>query len=373
MSRVERVSRVLLRIHAVRTMQVGSGMRARMLWLGGVAAGAMALALGLVSGSAIQTALAQEVAYFRIGAGAPGSTLYDLAGQIAGAISNPPGSRQCENEGPCGVEGLVGIAQTSMDPVDGLQSVEDGMMESTIVPADIAAEAAEGTGQFKKSGAMTDLRAIANVGELVLHVVVAKEARFQDLAALKGKRIAIGAKDSDNAVSAAFLLRAAGLRDKKTKLVTGDPEAAAQDLLDEKLDALVVVAQLPSADVSALMRTGNYRLLGAQLSEKNKSSYVTADWIPHRQYPGTETTPTLSVPAIWVVNATLSSELADGLVKALWHSAAKGEEETAPGGLHLNIDYLTVPLHPGAQDAFTELGMKPAAATPAPESQATTN
>src|SRR5262245_14677231 len=105
----------------------------RIHWLDGVvAAGAVSLAVCLSPASA----LAQDIAYFRIGAGSPGSTLYDLAGQIAGAISNPPGSRQCDNDGPCGVEGLIGIAQTTMRPAEGLQSVEDRMVESAIVSAD---------------------------------------------------------------------------------------------------------------------------------------------------------------------------------------------------------------------------------------------
>jgi TRAP transporter TAXI family solute receptor len=357
----------------VRAQKVGSGIKARMIWLGGaLAAGVAVLAVFPLPGSPFGKAFAQDIAYFRIGAGAPGSTLYDLAGQIAGAISNPPGSRQCESDGPCGVEGLIGLAQTTMDPAEALRSVEDGKMESAIVSADIAAAAVEGTGPFKNSGAMANLRAIANVGQLVLHVLVAKEARFQDLAALKGQRIAIGVKDSDNAVTARHLLRAAGISDKKTKLLTGDPEAAAQNLLNDKADALVLVARLPSADVAALMRTGNFRLLGAQLSGDNKSSYVVADWIPHKEYSGTEVTPTLSVPAIWVVNAALSAELADGLAKALWHSAAKGEEDAALGGIPVNINRLSVPLHPGARSAFTELGVTQAADLPPPEPQATT-
>ena len=357
----------------MRALKVSSGMKARMIWVGGVmAAGAVSFAAYFLPSLAIDKAFAQEVAYFRIGAGAPGSTLYDLAGQIAGAISNPPGSRQCDNDGPCGVEGLIGLAQTTMQPVEGLRSVEDGMMESAIVSADIAADAAEGSGPFKKSGAMTDLRAIANVGQLVLHVLVAKEARFEDLASLKGKRIAIGEQDSDNAVTARYLLRAAGLTDKKTKLVTGDPELAAQDVLNEKLDALVVVAKLPNADVATLMRTGKYRLVAAQLSDDKKSGHAGADTIPQQEYSGTVSTPTLSVPAIWIVNTTLSTELADGLVKALWHSAAKDEEEPTDGKVRVDIDDLSVPLHPGARDAFKELGVETAAA-PAAEPEPTTN
>ncbi|MGH6892903.1 MAG: TAXI family TRAP transporter solute-binding subunit [Dongiaceae bacterium] len=343
-----------------------------MIWLGGaLAAGILALAIYLTPGSAIEQVFAEEVVYFRIGAGAPGSTLYDLAGQVAGAISNPPGSRQCEVDGPCGVEGLVALAQTTVDPVESLQSLEVGALESAIVSADTADAASHGTGAFKKSGPMEDLRAIANVGQLVLHVLVPKEARFQDLAALSGKRIAVGIRDSDNAVTARFLLRSAGINERKTKLVTGDPEAAAQDMLADKVDALALVARLPSADVAALMHTGNYRLLGAQISDDNKSAYVISDWIAHQQYPGAEATPTLSLPAVLVVRASLSSELADGLAKALWHSAAKSEDARAAGKIRLDVDRMSVPLHPGAEAAFTEL--RRAGDEPAQDPQPTTN
>ena len=354
----------------MRLPKVALGVKARSIWLGGsLAAGVLVLAASLLSGSAIDRAFAQDIAYFRIGAGAPGSTLYDLAGQIAGAISNPPGSRQCDNDGPCGVEGLIGLAQTTVDPVDGLQSVEDGLMESAIVCADIADAAVQGTGPFKKSGALTDLRAIANVGQLVLHVMVAKDAKFADLKALSGQRIAIGIKDSDNAVTARFLLRAAGISDKKTKLVTGDLEAAAQDVLSDKVDALVVVARLPNADVATLMRSGKYRLLSAKASDDNKDAYVVGDWIRHQQYAGTEATPTLSLPAVLVVRSSLSNELADGLAKALWHSAAKADDPAAAGKIHLDVNHLSVPLHPGAEAAFAELSKEAGELAPVPAPQ----
>jgi TRAP transporter TAXI family solute receptor len=344
-----------------------------MIWPGGaIAAGMVAVAACFSPAAGLGQASAQEIAYFRIGAGAPGSTLYDLAGQVAGAISNPPGSRQCDIDGPCGVEGVIGLAQTTADPMDGLQSVEGGTIESAIVSADIADAAWQGTGPFKKSGAMADLRAIANVGQLVLHVLVTKEARFQDLAALGGQRIAIGTKDSDNAVTAQFLLHAAGLNEKKTKLVTGDPGEAAQQLLDGRIDALILVAQLPSEDVAALMQTGNYRLLGAALSDDSKDGYVVADWIPHQQYPGADATPTLSLPAVWVVRDSLSADLAHGLAKALWHSAVKADEPAAPGTIHLDLARTSVPLHPGARAAFDEL-RKEAGQPPLEPQPTTTN
>jgi len=125
---------------------------------------------------------------------------------------------------------------------------------------------------------------------------------------------------------------------------------------------------LPNPDVAALMNTGNYRLLGAQKSDDSKSPYVIADWIKHRQYKGAEATPTLSVPAVWIVSASLSTELADGLAKALWR-AATGEGRAAPGKIRLDVDRISVPLHPGAKSAFTELRKAAGEVTPIPEPQ----
>jgi TRAP transporter TAXI family solute receptor len=350
----------------VKAFGTASGRKARTFSFGGaVAAGVMAIAACILAVGGLDRAMAQDIAYFRIGAGAPGSTLYDLAGRIAIAVSNPPGSRQCDNDGPCGVEGLIGLAQTTSDPASGLQSVNDGLMESAIVSADIADAAVQGTGPFKKSGPMTELRSIGNVGQLVLHVLVAKEARFSGLADLNGKRIGIGVKDSDNAVTARFLLRAAGINEKKTKLVTADPEAAAIDLLGDKLDALALVALVPSEDVAALMRTGNYKLLSAKPSDADKSAFVTADWIKHKQYAGADVTATLSLPAVWVVRSSLSDTLAEGLAAALLRTA---ESE---GKLHVDIDRLTVPLHTGAEAALSDLGKVETAPAPEPQLDAT--
>lgn len=328
-------------------------MGARMIWLGGVlAAGCLSVAVYLTAGASLDGATAEELAYFRIGAGAPGSTLYNTAGEIARVISNPPGSRQCDNDAPCGVEGLIGLAQTTFDPVESLQALESDALESAIVSADVAEAALNGTGPFKKAGAVSDLRAIANVGQLVLHVVVAKEAKFKDLSALNGKRIAIGLKDSDNAVTARFLLRAAGINEKKTKLVTGDTDIAEYDLLAGDVDALAIVTQSPDAEVANLMSTGNYRFLPAAIAKDNASTYVFADQIPSTPYSVAEATPTLAVPAVWVVRASLPTELADELARALWHSVAAVEK---PSGIRMDVDRISVPLHPGAEAAIAEL------------------
>ena len=333
---------------------------------GAMAAGGMALAVYLSGGSAIESVAAQDVVYFRIGGGAPGSTAYGMAGQLAGTVSNPPGSRQCDGEGACGVEGLLGLAQTTLNPVDSLESLRRGSLEAAIISGDVADAALRGTGAFKKSGAMADLRAIANIGAVTLHILVPKESKATDVKSLAGKRVAVGLEDSDNAVTARVLLRAAGLPDKKTKFILGEIPAAARELLTGEVDALAVVDQMPSSEVAILMATGDYRLLSAEVTAKDVPNYIFAEWITDAQYPGVASVRALAVPTVLAVRADLPGQIAGGLVRALWHSANPATPGTATGSIAPDMSRASVPWHPEAASAFTELSNSTPAALESP-------
>jgi len=351
----------------VRALASFSGVGVRTGLLGGaLAAAGLSVAAYFAAGSAIEQVAAQDVVYFRIGAGTPGSAYYGMAGQIAGIISNPPGSRDCDGEGACGVEGLLGLAQTTANPIDSLESLRSQSLEAALVSADIADAALHGTGPFKEGGAMEDLRAIANIGELVLQIVVPAESKATDVKGLTGKKIAIGVKDSDSAITARFLLRAAGLSDKKAKLVTGGLETVAQDLATGKVDALAVVEQLPSADVAGLVSTGKYRLLPAEIVADNKGGYVFATEIPANQDAGSPLTTTIAVPTVLVARANLPGQIAGGLMRALWHSAVPANAGAPAGGIKPDMSRASVPWHPSAAEAFQELS-KTAPATPPAE------
>lgn len=355
----------------MRALTAFSGTKAGLGLLGGaLAAGGVALVVAFSAGTSIEPVAAQDVTYFRIGAGTAGSAYYGIASQIAGIVSNPPGSRECDGDGACGVEGLLGLAQTTTNPVDSIDSLRARSLEAAIVSGDIADAALNGTGPFKKAGAMADLRAIVNVGEVVLHIVVAKESKVSTVKDLAGKKIAIGAADSENALTAKALLRAAGLAEKKIKAVNSETAAAAAALLTGEIDALIVVDQLPSTEVADLMASGNYRLVGAQLAGEDNPKYLSDVWIPVGQYAGMDPTRAIAVPSVLVARADLPGQIADGLVRALWHSAMPDTSDAPASTIIPDMARASVPWHPDAATAFAEL----AKTTPAlPETDAPTN
>src|SRR5689334_17102107 len=193
--------------------------RRMLLGLGAAAVGASGFgALRLFSSglSGVHNAAAQDINYFRIGGGGVGSRLYQLAGSIAGAITNPPGAAKCDDKAPCGVQDLIGLAQTTSGSVENLQSLHDGAIESAVAQADVAAEAMAGDELFK-GGAEAELRAIARIGAAQVQVLVAGTSKAKSISDLKGKIIGFGPKLRDSAVTGAMVLAAYGVTAKRAK------------------------------------------------------------------------------------------------------------------------------------------------------------
>ena len=80
---------------------------------GRLAALLTAAAIGSALALTAPPSFAQQMKFFRIASGAAGGTYLPMAGMLANAISNPPGSRPCDKGGSCGVPGLVAVAQSA--------------------------------------------------------------------------------------------------------------------------------------------------------------------------------------------------------------------------------------------------------------------
>ena len=74
---------------------------------------------------------------------------FPVGGVIANAISNPPGSRPCEEGGSCGVPGLIASAVSSRGSVDNLNAITSGLRNSGFAQSDVAYWAYTGTGTVK--------------------------------------------------------------------------------------------------------------------------------------------------------------------------------------------------------------------------------
>ncbi|MDX1431042.1 MAG: TAXI family TRAP transporter solute-binding subunit [Gammaproteobacteria bacterium] len=313
--------------------------------------------------------VAQEMKFFKIASGSAGGTYFPIAGIIANAVSNPPGSRPCEKRGSCGVPGLVAIAMSANGSVANVNSIESGAVESGFVQSDVTYWAYTGTGVFEGKPPMKKLRALANLYPEHIHVVVRADSPFKAVEDLRGKRIGIGLQASGAKVGAVLILEAHGMKenvDYQAEYLNS--QQSIDRIRDGQLEAMITVTGYPQAAIVELASTVGARLLPiapdkAAIVKKQAPFYYSAV-IPARVYEGVlDDTPTVAVGAQWLVSSEVDADLVYGITKALWNDNsrklldnghAKGDDiriETA-------LDAISIPLHSGAARYYKEVGMK---------------
>src|SRR5262245_59338571 len=258
-----------------------------------------ALLGGLGAAMGGQPAAAQDITFFRIGTGATAGTYFPIAGLIANAISNPPGSRSCADGGSCGVPGLVATAVASNGSVANVAAIASGSMQSAFTQSDVAYWAFNGTGIYDGRPKVDSLRAIANLYPESFHLVVRKGSGIKTIKDLKGKRMSLDEPGSGTLVDARLILAAYGLTEKDLKAEYLKPQQAADKLKDGALDAFFSVAGWPQGAISELAATTGIDLVPIDGPEAEalvkKYSFFGTDEIPEGVYKNVPGVKTVSV------------------------------------------------------------------------------
>lgn len=337
----------------------------------------------ILIGAICTAAPAQDLRFFRIGTAAPGGTYHPVGGLISNAISNPLGSRPCDKGGSCGVPGFIASAKSTKGSVANVKAIGGGNLESGFGQADVAYWAFRGTGPFRESGAIDNLRAIANLFPESVHVVVRKDSGITRIPDLKGKRVSLGEKGSGTFAESWAILDVFGLTKDNLSATYLKPVPASIALREGKIDAFFIVAGAPIGAIEELSRTAKIGLVPIDGREADilltRFPFFGKGKIPGGTYGGVEETPTVHVGALWLVAAETDSDLVYGITRALWHPKTKELLENGhPLGnairLDSALDRIAVPLHPGAARYYfeigrytsveTELRIAPRAATP---------
>ncbi|MFT3688628.1 TAXI family TRAP transporter solute-binding subunit [Paenirhodobacter sp.] len=313
-----------------------------------------------------QAASAQEMSFFRIGTRGTAGTYYPIGGLIANAISNPPGSRACEDGGSCGVPGLVATAVASNGSVGNVNAINGGAMEAGFSQSDIAYWAQTGTGLWKGQPAVEKLRLIANLYPESIHLVARKDAGIASVADLKGKKVSLDEPGSGTLVDAKIILEAYGLSEADVTPEYLKPDQAADRMRDGAMDAFFFVGGFPAGAIAELASQHDVTLVPIAGPEADKLretySFFAADNVPAGTYDGQEAdVATLSVGAQLVTNADQPEELVYGITKALYNeNTQKLFTAGHAKGKQITLDSATqgagIPFHPGAERFYKEAG-----------------
>lgn len=361
---------------------------------------ALALAAASLAGAApFHHASAEDAPrFFRIGTAATTGTYFQIGAEIANAISKPPGSRDCDRGGSCGVPGLVAVAQATEGSIANVIAVGQGQIEAAFAQADVTtwayrgdapvitpskacrgspAPPQNGVALLTKTGAIRNLRVVASLYPEAVHIVARVGSNIRALADLKGKLVALGEAGSGTLAEARLVLHAAALQECQLKAHYLRLSDATALIENDKLDAFFLMAGAP---VSAIVDAASMeRVRLVPVSGKPRDAmlhaypFITAAIIPGATYPGIDSeTPTIAVPALFIVNAAVPDDLVYGITKALWQDATRRFLDNGhPAGKAIRFENalqgVAIPLHPGAARYYTERGLtlpKEAAAPP---------
>jgi len=305
----------------------------------------------------VHGAIAQDVKVVRIATGPIDTTEFPFGGLVANAISNPPGSRDCERGGNCGVPGLIANAVSTEGAWANLKAVMRGDVDMGLSQADVVNWSFYGVGDFEGQETLTRLRVLARLYPSTIHLIARKGAKIAAVKDLAGKRVAVDGEGAGTRFTVKAVLAAYGVRSSAVQMRPMNVSAAATALKDNKIDALFMVSGAPVLALQDLSRTTPFNLipLGGEAALKltHALPFYTLDAIPANAYGEHPEIATVAVATVLVARDDFNEELGFGIARAIWHERNKALFESGhPRGRLMNRSLaargLGVPIEAGA-------------------------
>ena len=255
-------------------------------------------------------------------------------------------------------------AQVTKASAENLNLLQAGRGELAFTLGDALSDAWKGDEEAGFKTKLDKLRGISGTYNNYIQIVASADSGIRTLADLKGKRISVGAARSGTELNARAVLKAAGLSYKDLAKTEYLPFGESVELIkNRQLDATLQSAGLGVASIRDLATSVKIVVVSVPadvIAKIGDPAYQPA-MIPAGTYEGqTADVPTAVIPNFLVTHSGVSDELAYQMTKALYdnldtlyaaHNAAKAiKRENALKGM-------PVPLHPGAQRYYREVGL----------------
>ncbi|MGB9840569.1 TAXI family TRAP transporter solute-binding subunit [Thermovenabulum sp.] len=261
------------------------------------------------------------------------------------------------------IKGVNATAQSTGASVANVNLLRDGKADVIFVQNDIAYYAANGTEMFKDNK-YEDIKGLTTLYPETIQIVTLAGKNIKSVADLKGKKVAVGAAGSGAEANARQILEAAGITYNDISAQYLSFAEAANNLKDGNIDAAFLTAGFPTAAVQDIAASKKIELISlddALVSKlMEKYPYYTKIVIPANTYSGVDhDVNTVAVKAMLAVSSKMDEETAYNLVKTMYanldrlkaaHKAGEQiKQETGKEGM-------SIPLHPGAEKFFKEIG-----------------
>ena len=314
-----------------------------------------AIAAGILAALFATPASAKE--FISIGGGGTGGTFNTLASGIGSYLTKT-------------ISGVKFTVEGSAGSTENIRRIGSGDLQMGIAFSGDSYFAYNGLEAFKDTGAVKNIRFVGFLYSAVSQLVVSKASGIGSLAGLKGKSISVGSAGSGTAKTMDRILDHLKLTgDVRTSNVGGS--GSSDQLKNGQIDAYHGQWGVPAGAViettSAIEAT-----LVSSYDELNDAGFMEAFpfyskvVIPAGTYKGVDQdVTTIRDAGILVVGADVSAEIVYDVLKNLYsdeglkHMLAVSNA-TREMGKENGLIGASIPLHPGAEKFWSEMGMLPA-------------
>lgn len=232
-----------------------------------------------------------------------------------------------------------------------------GEADYAIVQGDVAAAAVNGDGPFARGGPLSTLRAVSGLFPESVHIVVLADSPIRDVAALKGRRVAVGATASGTRFDATAVLAAHDLKldDLQEASALGLADALAR-LGRKQIDAVFATGAAPITALQRFAVTPGFRLLSLRPAGieavVNSHAGLAPIVLPANTYPQQQDPVTTAATIALLVT---TSDAPQGEVQRVADLVATLVQQPIGNGDVAKVSTagkprgLPIPLHPGAE------------------------
>jgi len=301
-----------------------------------------------------------------LGVAAPATAADTFINVLTGGTSGvyyPLGVALANNIGKA-MPGVKTSVQATKASVENLNLIQTGRGELAFTLGDSLSDAWKGNEEAGFKTPLKKLRGVAAIYPNYVQIVARADAGIRTLADLKGKKISVGAPKSGTELNARAILGAAGITYKDFAKVEYLPFGESVELMkNRQLDVTLQSAGLGVASLRDLATSVDIVVVAIPadvVKKTNDPAYIPAS-IPANTYKGqTADVPTAVIPNYLVTHDDVSNDTVYGMTKALWtsldqlvaaHSAAKAIS------LKSALEGMPLPLHPGAERYYREVGL----------------
>lgn len=291
-----------------------------------------------------------------IGGGAVAGVYFPAAGAICAVVSRKQPGRRC-------------LVESNVNSSTNIERLSSGLLDFAVVQSDWLMHASKGTSLFRPNGPDETLRAVLSLHAEALTLVVRAGAKIEKPEDLENKRVNLGPAFTYQRALTETMLRAVGLEEDELASAAELSQADQfTSLCTGELDAAAVVAPHPSPELAYAMQRCDLRLVpiaGRKIDKLLESRRDLAPTVvPGGLYVGApDSVPTFGLRAVLATTTQVEEEIVQSVVEAIMSDLSSLTEQH-PAFAFLDRKTMVhagiaLPLHPGAEKAFREMGISP--------------